>query len=162
MNSNHNILCLANQSIHVTIINPFERESVMPRARKTRTATPVRKTKTKPTKSIDDLVGYCDEGETIEVSDNFFDFVFMMYGESGAGKTSILAKVPGSYVIQCDPNRKGLSIRQTNIPNISLATMKENRGEFTPWDVINATFEKIIADDSVSCVIVDNLNQLSC
>lgn len=137
----------------------------MPRAVKTRSATKRKSStpstkkarKQQPSKSIDELVGYCEEGESIEVSDNFFDFVFLLYGESGAGKTSMLSCVPGSYIIQCDPNRRGLKIRQTNIPHISLDGMYANRGDHTPWQVVVATIDRIIEDDSVQCVIIDNL-----
>jgi len=113
--------------------------------------------KSPPSKSIDDLVGYCEDGETIEISDKFLDYMFLLYGESGSGKTSTLSKCPGSYIIQCDPKRKGLKVRQTNVPDSSLEEIKRNRDEHTPWEVIEATFEKIIEDDSVRTVIIDNM-----
>ena len=113
-----------------------------------------------PTKSMDDLVGYCEDGETIEVSENITDYVLLLYGESASGKTSTLANAPGSYVIQLDHQRRGLKIRQTNIPNYSLAKIKKNSNEHTPWEIVEATVEKILEDDSVETVIIDNFKVL--
>ena len=105
---------------------------------------------------ISQYVNYIPEGETIEVSDRFLDYVFLLYGESGSGKTSTLAQAPGAYTIQCDPNRRGLKIRQTNVPNNSLKTMKSSRSTPTPWEIIVATVDAILDDDSVGTVIFDN------
>ena len=113
-----------------------------------------------PTKSLDELIDYCEEGSTVEVSPNFQDYVTLIYGESGAGKTSTASQAPGSYVIQCDPKRRGLSIRQTNIPDMSLDEMKEKSNEFTPYEVIEATLERILDDDSVQTVIFDNIKNV--
>lgn len=116
--------------------------------------------KKKPSADIDELVGYCEEGTTITIPERFLDHVFLLYGESGAGKTSTLSKIPGAYIIQCDPNRKGLAVRQTNIPDIPLKKQIANPLEYTPWDVVEATLEKILQDDSVDCVIFDNMSNL--
>ena len=107
-------------------------------------------------KKLDSLVGYCDDGETIDVPSSFMQFVTLIYGESASGKTSTCAKAPGSYTIQCDVNRRGLKIRQTNIPSTSLEKLQANLSEPSPWEVIVRTIELVCEDDSVETVIIDN------
>jgi hypothetical protein len=129
------------------------------RSRRTKASTNgATKSKSKD-KQLEELVGYCEEGEPIEISDQFLDYVFLLYGESGSGKTSTLSKCPGSYIVQCDPKRKGLKVRQTNVPDLTLKETKQARGskQPTPWDVIEATFARILEDDSVNTVIIDNI-----
>lgn len=118
------------------------------------------KTSKNPTKDLSKYVNYIPEGEVMETSDSFLDYVFLLYGESGGGKTSTLAQAPGAYTIQCDPNRKGLKIRQTNIPNTSLEEMDKNRRAPTPWEILSATVDAILEDDSVSTVIFDNFKNV--
>jgi len=130
----------------------------MTTAKRTRTKG-VKGTRPKKEKKEVDMskyVNYIEDGDSIDVPDNFLDFVFLLYGESGSGKTSTLAQAPGAYVIQCDPNRRGLKIRQTNIPNDSLATVKKRKSIPTPWEIIVATVDAIIVDRSVKTVIFDN------
>ena len=115
------------------------------------------KSKVKSTESEADI-GYCEEGETIQPPDNLLDHAFLIYGESGIGKTSICSKIPGSYIIQCDPNRKGLGIRQTNIDNTTLIQLKKVRPKLTPWDKVVLTMDRICDDDSVKCVVIDNFD----
>jgi hypothetical protein len=117
-----------------------------------------RRTKEQPTKSIDELVGYVEDGETITPPELLENYVVCFYGESGAGKTSTMSNVEGTYIIQCDPNRRGLAVRQTNIPQVALAQMKKNSHEHTPWDVIVATIDKIVDDPSIEMVVVDNMD----
>jgi hypothetical protein len=109
---------------------------------------------------IDDLIGYCEEGTAIEIPADFMDYVLLLYGESGIGKTSVASKIPGSYIVQCDPNRRGIKARQTNIPEMSLLDLKRIKPPYTPWEIAEATINKICGDDSVRCGVVDNFGVL--
>lgn len=99
---------------------------------------------------------YLAPGELNEPSDNLLDYVILLYGESGIGKTSTASKIPGSYVIQCDPNRRGLKIRQTCIDDMTISELKENRDKPTPWEVIKSVYKKACADKSVKVIVIDN------
>lgn len=114
----------------------------------------------KKPKDLSSYVNYVPDGETIDISDSFLDYVFLLYGESGSGKTSTLAQAPGAYVIQCDPNRRGLKIRQTNIPNHSLKMIRSDRSEPSPWEIVVATVDAAIEDNSVNTIIIDNFRVL--
>ena len=139
--------------------NYLQESKNMTTAKRTRTkgVKGTRPNKEKKEVNMSKYVNYIEDGDSIDVPDNFLDFVFLLYGESGSGKTSTLAQAPGAYVIQCDPNRRGLKIRQTNIPNDSLATIKKPRRSIpTPWQIIVATVDTILADRSVKTIIFDN------
>jgi hypothetical protein len=122
----------------------------------------VRKTSSRKKKSESKDIGsmieelYLPEGEVIEPPENFLAYCFLIYGESGIGKTSTMACFPNSYVIQLDPNRTALAIRQTNVPDIPLTDLKRQKPEFTPWEMIVGLVEKAVEDDSVECVFIDN------
>ena len=119
-------------------------------------ATKVRKKPRKTTPTTETSVEYLEEGETVEPSDSFLDYCILIYGESGIGKTSVASKIPGAYVIQCDPNRKGLRIRQTCIDNLTIETLKKLRPSQTPWDKICFLIDRACEDASVQCVVIDN------
>ena len=72
----------------------------MTTAKRTRTKG-VKGTRPKTEKKEVDMskyVNYIEEGDSIEVPDNFLDFVFLLYGESGSGKTSTLAPVSYTHL----------------------------------------------------------------
>jgi phage nucleotide-binding protein len=128
----------------------------MPRATRVRK----RRDKSKSTDKTSPAVKYIPDGEVIEPSSNFLDYCILIYGESGIGKTSTCSKIPDSYIIQCDPNRKGLSARQTNIDNVSLSDLKSDRPDYTPWEQLVMLVDLICDDDTVKCVVVDNFGLL--
>lgn len=108
--------------------------------------------------AVDSL--YMPEGETSEPSNNLLDHCILIYGESGIGKTSVVKQIPGLYMIQCDPNRKGLSLRQSDIPNKSLTQLKRTIPEFSPWQLAEGLIEKLCDDDTVSLIAIDNFGLL--
>jgi phage nucleotide-binding protein len=132
----------------------------MPRATKTRTRR--KTTKKSATNDIDSVIDdlYLPEGETIEPSDSLLDYCILIYGESAIGKTSTVSKIPGVYMIQIDPKRKNLSIRQSNIPNMSLEELNKERPKFTPWQILSAMIDKLCADPTVKTIALDNFGLL--
>lgn len=107
----------------------------------------------------DDIINdiYLPEGSVVEVSNELTDYTVLIYGESAIGKTSTVAKAEGSYVIQCDPDREGLAIRQTTIPSMTLDDLKKKKPDMTPYDMIVGLIGKAVEDDSVGTIVIDNL-----
>ena len=95
--------------------------------------------------------------DVVEPSDNLMDYCIMIYGESGIGKTSTVGSIPGVYILQCDPKRRGLKVRQTEIPNMSIGALnKGNHGDYTPWERVMKTIDLLVEDNSVECTAIDN------
>jgi hypothetical protein len=103
---------------------------------------------------------YMEEGTFQEPSNTFLDYCILLYGESAIGKTSVIAQIPGCYILQCDPNRKSLRVRQSAIKNMTLSELKRERPDFSPWQIACATLQKALEDDSVRCIAIDNIGLL--
>lgn len=105
-------------------------------------------------------VDYMEDGQFQEPSENFLDYCVLLYGESAIGKTSVVSQIPGCYILQCDPNRKSLRVRQSAIKDMSLSEMKRERPDHSPWQISCATIERALQDDSVKCIAIDNIGLL--
>jgi len=52
-----------------------------------------------------------------ELSNDMRDYSMLIHGDKKIGKTSLLAKEPGAYFLEFDPEQRALSILQTQIPD---------------------------------------------
>jgi hypothetical protein len=100
---------------------------------------------------------YMEDGEFQIPSDKFLDYCILLYGESAIGKTSLVSHIPGCYILQLDPNRKSLKVRQSSIKDMSLSELKRERPDFSSWQIACATIQRALEDDSVKCIAIDNI-----
>ena len=129
------------------------------KAKRTRTSTQRKKTKT--SKPADNGLALSDYTTPPEV---FTDYVTCIYGESGIGKTSLVAQFPGAYFFQFDPERKGISVRQSLIKDKSVKDLNKERPTLTPWEEFDQLVEIACNDDEIEMIVIDNfgLCYMSC
>lgn len=98
------------------------------------------------------------EDDFNEPPDTFLDYVTLIYGESGIGKTSLLAKFPQSCTLMLEPKRRGLRMRMVEVQYVSMDKMKKHKGP-TPWEMIAAFLTACVDDDSVQTICIDNVDR---
>lgn len=94
-----------------------------------------------------------------EPPDSFFDYVTLIYGESGIGKTTLLSKFPNSCTLMLEPKRRGIRMRMVEVPYVSIDNMKKLKGKPSPWTQIEAFIAACVDDDSVETVCIDNVDR---
>jgi hypothetical protein len=126
------------------------------RSRKTKTKAKSNGKATKPTIRIP------GPGELTEPPDNILEYRICIYGESAVGKTSLVAQIPNSYIIQGDVQRKGLRVRQSLIPNCPLNELQSFFKEHgtTPWEMTREFIKQASTDDTVEVLILDSADSL--
>lgn len=87
--------------------------------------------------------------ELNEPPEELFAYPILLFGEKGAGKTSLLAQIPDSVIFQFDPKRVNLPIRQ--VPRKGDPALD--------WPTFMEYVEQAIADDSVACLGIDNFER---
>ena len=123
---------------------------------KTRTKKTTQTSADKINEEIDSL--FMEDGEMSIPPQRLIDYCFLVYGESAIGKTSTIAEFPGSYVLQLDPKRSGLAIRQSLIPNLTISQLKKQKPVATPWQLIEGMITKLLEDDSIEIIFIDNFS----
>lgn len=93
-----------------------------------------------------------------EPPDNFFEYVTLIYGESGIGKTTLLSKFPNSYTLMLEPKRRGLRMRMHEVQYVPMTKMKKLKGP-TPWEEITAFVDHCVKDSSIETVCIDNVDR---
>lgn len=95
-----------------------------------------------------------------EPSDKLLDYSITIFGEKGIGKTSLAASFPGSLTLMTEPLRKNLKIRQVPIRVKPVKLMNKDQDAMTAWDMIKASIEQGLEDDSVSCIVADTIDRV--
>ena len=90
--------------------------------------------------------------------ENLSDYIISVYGNSGCGKTSLLAEFPGYVIAQFESRRKGLSVRKVDCSYISIDDYGNT--DYRPFEkfynfVINAKEDK-----TVKGIAIDTFNLL--
>ena len=97
--------------------------------------------------------------DVFDIPDTLLSFATCIYGESGIGKTSLISQIPDSFIIQCDPRRKGLRSRMVNIEDVTIETMTRTKMDRTPWMDIKDLIDDACTDKTVQCLIIDNFGK---
>lgn len=99
-----------------------------------------------------------------EPPDDFHKYVTCIFGEKGVGKSSLVAQFPKYVVLQAEPRRRNLRIRQYPLTVMTLQDIKKaSRGKdsyVTPWMVFQEFMEKSLKDRTVEGVAIDTIDQV--
>lgn len=79
--------------------------------------------------------------------ENFHDYITLIYGAKGIGKTSLAAQNPDSFTLMFEPRRRNLAIRQ--VPN-------DKQPDELTWESFKGYLDLSCDDDSVGTIIVDS------
>ena len=99
-----------------------------------------------------------------EPPSDFHKYVTCIFGEKGVGKSSLVAQFPGHVVLQAEPRRRNLRIRQFPLEPMTIKDIKKaSRGKdsyVTPWMVFQEFMEKSLSDRTVEGVAIDTIDQV--
>lgn len=115
-----------------------------------------RTTQTKPTPQSFSLPGPDEKNEPPE---DFLSYCSLIFGESSVGKTSLAAEIEGAVVLQFDPKRKNLRIRQVEMEYKTIDQLNKERPDYTPWQIFVEYLAAAYEDDTVQAVIIDNVSK---
>lgn len=119
------------------------------------TAKKVVKKKKPSTKASEDDWTIPGPDELIEPSDDLFDYYTLLHGTAGVGKTSLIASIPGSVVLQFEPARRNIRIRQVEFKVSTVAEME--KGAYDPWKKFCALLEQAESDNTIKVLGIDNI-----
>lgn len=86
------------------------------------------------------------------------DYIISVYGNSGCGKTSLMAEFPGYVIAQFESRRKGLSVRKVDCSYVSIDDYGST--DYRPFVKFYNFVEKAINDSSVKGIAIDTFNLL--
>lgn len=86
------------------------------------------------------------------------DYIISIYGNSGCGKTSLLAEFPGYVIAQFESRRKGLSVRKVDCSYISIDDYGET--DYRPFEKFYNFVNKAVDDPSVKGIAIDTFGLL--
>lgn len=97
--------------------------------------------------------------ERNEPPENFLSYCSFIYGESSIGKTSLAAEIDGAVVLQFDPKRKNLRIRQVEMEYKTIGQLNKEKPDLTPWQIFVEYLAAGYEDDTVQAIIIDNVSK---
>ena len=97
--------------------------------------------------------------EPIESPSNFLDYCTVLFGAKGVGKTSLAAQFPGSVVLQLEPRRRNLRIRQYEVRPMSLKELEIAGLSVSPWLEIKEFIAAALSDKSVKHITIDTADR---
>lgn len=117
----------------------------------------------KPVKDNDDLedtdmLDYPGPDEFNNPPLEFDDYMLLLYGLKGAGKTTCAASFPDTLTLMLEPKRKGLIIRQLPLQKFSAKEIREGKPD--TWTRIKNTTQKWIDDPTVKRLNYDSVDIL--
>lgn len=97
--------------------------------------------------------------ELNEPPENFLEHCILIFGESAIGKTSLVAQIDGCVVLQFDPKRKNLRIRQVEMEYKTVDELNKERPDYTPHQKLIEYLSVAYDDPTVKAVAIDNLSK---
>lgn len=94
--------------------------------------------------------------EINEPPDNFDDYVRIIFGPKGIGKTTAAASFPNSLTLMFEPKRRGLKIRQLPIQKHTAKQIIDGAND--PWQLVINTTQQWVEDDTVKCLNFDSVD----
>lgn len=82
--------------------------------------------------------------------ENLHDYIVLLYGAKGIGKSSLAACNPDSLTLMLEPRRRNLRIRQ--IPN------DQQPEPLDSWAVLKSYFDLACSDSSVQTLVIDSVD----
>jgi hypothetical protein len=96
------------------------------------------------------------------VSDRFEDYLVLIYGEKGVGKTTLASQWPNSLTFMWERGRKNLPIRQLPMRN-----KDGSAGPPLSWDEVDKAstpfwplLQKAVRDPSIETIIIDTVDRM--
>ena len=86
------------------------------------------------------------------------DYIISVYGNSGCGKTSLMAEFPGYVIAQFESRRKGLSVRKVDCSYISIDDYPNT--DYRPFEKFYNFVEQAKKDPTVKGIAIDTFNLL--
>lgn len=127
----------------------------MPVAKRVKKRRSSRTTTTKSTSSFS-LPG---PDQLNEPPEHFLSYCSLIFGESSIGKTSLAAEIDGAVVLQFDPKRKNLRIRQVEMEYKTIDQLRKEQPDLTPWQIFVEYLAAGFDDDTVKALIIDNVSK---
>lgn len=94
-----------------------------------------------------------------EPPQNFLEYCTVLFGAKGVGKTSLAAQFPGSIVLQLEPRRRNLRIRQYEVRPKSISEVRKSGYQYSPWIEIKEFIEEVLEDNSVKHITIDTADR---
>ena len=95
----------------------------------------------------------------IEPPSNFLDYCTVLFGAKGVGKTSLAAQFPGSIVLQLEPRRRNLRIRQYEVRPMSVKELEIAGLSTSPWLEIKEFVDAALKDKTVKHITIDTADR---
>lgn len=90
--------------------------------------------------------------------EKLIEYIIMVYGNSGCGKTSLMAEFPGYVIAQFESRRKGLSVRKVDCSYISIDDYPNT--DYRPFEKFYNFVVKAKDDPSVKGIAIDTFSLL--
>jgi hypothetical protein len=103
-----------------------------------------------------ELFDYPSPDELNLPPEDFEDYIMMIFGPKGGGKSTAAASAPDSLTLMLEPMRRGLKIRQLNV--IVNPASKILEGQPDVWKQIIATTPKWLDDPTVKRLNFDSMD----
>ena len=97
--------------------------------------------------------------EPVEPSGNLTDYCVFIFGAKGVGKTSLAAQFPGSVILQLEPRRRSLRVRQYEVRPMSIKELTRKGITDSPWTKIKEFIAEAIKDDTVDHICIDTADK---